>query len=197
VAEDEAARLIELLSEDELARADAFRFDRHRRRYVAGRARLRELLAAYAGDEPRDLLLVEGANGKPELQGRELRFNLAHSETVGLCAVATAEVGVDVEVVERERRPDWNAVAARFFHADEIALLGNVAGERGWLEFLRVWTLKEAGLKAVGLGLLTDPRSFSVAPILAGGTDLVALGGREWRCAELRPPDAVAALATA
>ena len=187
----------DVLSADERARADAFRFERHRGRYVAARAQVRELLSAYVGGDPDALVLAEGANGKPELEGHELRFNLAHSEAVGLCAVATAEVGVDVEVVDRERRPDWNAVAGRFFHADEIAALRGVAGESGWLEFLRIWTLKEACLKAIGLGLLTDPRSFSVAPLLPRDADVVVLGGREWRCSELNPPGGVAALATA
>lgn len=188
----------DLLPGDELARADAFRFERHRRRYVAAHTQLRELLSAYVGGDPDALVLVEGANRKPELDGHELRFNLAHSEDVGTCAVATAEVGVDVEVVERERPADWSAVAERFFHANEIAVVRKAPAERGWLEFLRIWTLKEACLKAAGVGLLTDPRSFSVGPVLAGREDVVTLAGGEWLARELEGvPGAVAALATA
>jgi 4'-phosphopantetheinyl transferase len=188
----------DLLSAEERARADAFRFERHRRRYVAAHAQLRELLSAYVGGDPDALVLVESPNGKPELGGRELRFNLAHSEEVGICALATVEVGVDIEAVEREPPPDWDAVAARFFHADEVAALLGVAGEGGWLEFLRIWTLKEACLKAAGVGLLTDPRSFSVGPVLAGREDVVAVAGGEWLARELEGvPGAVAALATA
>jgi 4'-phosphopantetheinyl transferase len=198
VAETEAAALAALLSLEERARADAFRRDVHRRRYTAGRGRLRELLAAYAGGEPGTLPLVEGPNGKPELAGSELRFNLAHSEGVGICAVSRAEVGVDVEVSQRERPTDWRAVADRFFHDAELAVLHGLADEPGRLEFLRVWTLKEACLKATGLGLLTDPRSFSVAAVLAGRADRVVLADGEWLAQELAPlPGAVAALATA
>jgi 4'-phosphopantetheinyl transferase len=188
----------DVLSPEERARADAFRFERHRRRYVAAHAQLREILSAYVGGDPDAHVLVEGANGKPELGGHELRFNLAHSEEVGVCAVATVEVGVDIEAVEREPPPDWDAVAVRFFHTKEVAALHSVAGERGWLEFLRIWTLKEACLKAAGVGLLTDPRSFSVGPVLAGREDVVALAGGEWLARELEGvPGAVAALATA
>jgi 4'-phosphopantetheinyl transferase len=167
-----------VLSSDERARADAFRFDVHRRRYAAGRARLREILAAYLDAEPASLGLLEGPHGKPELTGHDLRFNLAHCEDRALCAVSRCEVGADLELLDRPRMPDWRAVAARFFHADEVAAT--------WEEFLRIWTLKEACLKAAGFGLVIDPRTFSVAEVLAGRTDAVALAGAEWRCWELR-----------
>jgi 4'-phosphopantetheinyl transferase len=197
VSDAEAEVLAALLSPDEGARADAFHRDLHRRRYTAGRGRLRELLAAYAGGEPGTLPLVEGPNGKPELAGSELRFNLAHSEGVGICAVSRAEVGVDVEVSPRDPPTDWRAVADRFFHEEELERLLGLTAEPGWLEFLRVWTLKEACLKATGIGLLTDPRSFSVAAVLAGRADRVVLADREWLAQELAPvPGAVAALAT-
>jgi 4'-phosphopantetheinyl transferase len=191
------AALGELLSPDERARADAFHRELHRRRYTAGRGRLRELLAAYSSVEPGAVRLVEGPAGKPALAESDLRFNLAHSEGIGVCAVSRAEVGVDVEAVERERRPAWTQVAERFFHEEELARLRDLAGDPGWLEFLRLWTLKEACLKGTGLGLLTDPRSFSVATVLAGDADRVVLEDREWLAQELDgAPGAVAALAT-
>jgi 4'-phosphopantetheinyl transferase len=197
VTDAEAAALAALLAPHELARADAFHRDVHRRRYTAGRGRLRELLAAYAGGEPGAVPLVEGPNGKPELAGSELRFNLAHSESVGIFAVSRGEVGVDVEVSRRDPPTDWRAVADRFFHEEELARLDGLSTESGWLEFLRVWTLKEACLKATGIGLLTDPRSFSVAAVLAGEETRIALAGDEWLAQELAPlPGAVAALVT-
>ena len=185
-----------MLSPEERSRADAFRREVHARRYASGRGRLRELLAAYVRDEPAALELDEGPNGKPELRTGDLRFNLAHSEGLGLCAVSRGDVGVDVEVVAGRRRPDWRAIAERFFHEDELTGLGALADEPGWREFLRVWTLKEACLKATGLGLATDPRTFSVAHVLADRRGLVLVGGREWTCAEVDvEPRAVAALA--
>jgi 4'-phosphopantetheinyl transferase len=197
VSDADAARLGALLSPDEASRAEAFHRELHRRRYVAGRGRLREILAAYAEVDPRLLRLDEGPNGKPELARADVRFNLAHSEGLGVCAVSRAEVGVDIEVVGRSRRPRWRQVAERFFHEQELAGLRGLATEPGWIEFLRVWTLKEACLKATGLGLLTDPRSFSVASVPAGGASAVVLGGREWLARELSTPrGAVAALAT-
>lgn len=190
----EPGELARLLSPAERERADAFRFDHHRGRYVVGRGRLRELLAAYTGCEAARLELREGPNGKPELPGRTVRFNVSHCEGLALCAVARREVGVDVELVERPRRPRWAEIAARFFHPDEHSLLD------GWLGFLRIWTLKEACVKALGSGLRTDPRTFSVAEVLAGREDTVVVGGAEWRCSEVSPASArgtVSALAVA
>ena len=177
----EQGRLRELLSPSERERADAFRFPVHQARYAAGRGRLRELLAAYIDREPASIELREGPNGKPELAGGVVRFNVSHCEGLALCAVARREVGVDLELVERQRRLRWPEIAARFFHPDERWLVD------GWLAFLRVWTLKEACLKALGSGLRTDPRTFSVAEVLTGGHDLVVLAAEEWRCSEVSP----------
>jgi 4'-phosphopantetheinyl transferase len=175
----EHARLRELLSPPEHERADAFRFPVHRSRYAVGRGRVRELLAAYAGGEPARIELRDGPSGKPELADAAVRFNVSHCEGLALCAVARREVGVDLELVERPRRPRWPEIAARFFHPDERSLLD------GWVAFLRVWTLKEACLKALGSGLRTDPRTFSVADVVTGGHDVVVLAGEEWRCSEV------------
>jgi 4'-phosphopantetheinyl transferase len=199
VDEAEHAQLRELLSAGERDRADAYRFPVHRHRYAVGRARLRQLLAAYLDEDPARLELADGPTGKPELAwptGSGLRLNLAHCEGLALCAVARREVGVDLELVDR-RRFRWSPVAARFFHAEEQRVLGRATGPEGWVAFLRVWTLKEACLKAAGVGLVADPRSFSVAEVLEGGTSVVTVAGRRWRCEELRPaPGTVAALAT-
>jgi 4'-phosphopantetheinyl transferase len=192
-------RLLGLLAPAERARADAYRLERHGRRYAVGRARLRELLGAYLGEEPRSVRLVDGPNGKPELAVPvvpALRFNLTHSEGLALCAIAREDVGVDLELLDRARRPRWLAVAGRFFHEEERERLAGLAGEEGWAEFLRIWTLKEACLKAAGFGLLAEPRSFSVAGVLAGRTSTAEAAGRSWRCEELRPAArAIAALA--
>jgi 4'-phosphopantetheinyl transferase len=196
----EHVRLRDLLSPPEGARADAYRLAVHGRRYAVGRGRLREILAAYVDRSPAGIELAEEPNGKPQLASPPaagLHFNLAHCEGLALCAVSRRDVGVDLELVDRARRPRWPAVAARFFHEDELRMLAGTSGAAGWEEFLRAWTLKEACLKAAGLGLVADPRSFSVAAVLAGRTRSVSAAGREWRCATLRPaPRAVGALAT-
>ncbi|MDQ2982779.1 MAG: 4'-phosphopantetheinyl transferase superfamily protein [Actinomycetota bacterium] len=188
---DDIRRLFELLAPTERARADTFRFARHRCRYVAGRGRLRQILGRYGVDRA---VFVAGPHGKPKLADGSLKFNLAHSERIALCAVTrTKEIGVDLEVVRRDRRPQWDAIARRYFSDAEVRLLRRVPRYR---EFLRIWTLKEACLKAAGTGLTVDPRSVDVTAFLAGRSRVAACGGETWRCLELAPVrDAVAALA--
>jgi 4'-phosphopantetheinyl transferase len=184
----------DVLSPDERRRAEAFVRKRDGRRFAACHAHLREILAGYVGADPAALALVEGPNGKPTLSARGPCFNLAHCEGVALCAVARRAVGVDLELVERPRRPRWEAVAERHFHEEELRALREAPG---WSEFLRIWTLKEACLKAAGFGLTIDPRGFSVAAVLAGWARSVRLEGRDWRCVGLEPaPGTVAALAS-
>jgi hypothetical protein len=69
--------LAELLSAEERCRADRYDFDRHRRRFIVARARLRQLLAMRLMTRPEAVELVYGAHGKPALArkaGRPPRF---------------------------------------------------------------------------------------------------------------------------
>jgi 4'-phosphopantetheinyl transferase len=195
VPSDDAAVLFDLLSPAERRRADAFRFERHRRRYIIRRARLRQILSRY-GIDPVSAALVVGLHGKPELAGRPLTFNLAHSGELAMCAIALGgSIGIDVELVRR-RVPQWERIARRYFDEDEARHLAQVAVDERYAEFLRIWTLKEACLKAAGTGLTVDPRTVAVAGVLRNETRLVSAADETWMCVELRPtPYAIGALA--
>jgi 4'-phosphopantetheinyl transferase len=153
------------LCRDEMRRAHSFVFARDRDRFLAARGRLREILAGCLGADPRELIFDYGEQGKPRLAGAgaALRFNLSHSGDHAVLAVSrSAEVGVDIECV----RPIERELAARTFSAAEVAALDALPDER-WLEgFFRCWTRKEAVVKAIGTGLLSDLAAFdvSVAP---------------------------------
>lgn len=143
-----------LLSPDEQARADRYRFDRDRRRYVVGRGVLRRLLGYYVGEEPGRLRFHYGAMGKPlAVEGApHLRFNLSHSQGLALYAVTSeCELGVDIEAL----RPlaDAESIALRFFSASESAALRRLPESQRIEGFFNCWTRKEAWLKAVGDGL--------------------------------------------
>jgi 4'-phosphopantetheinyl transferase len=161
-AEDRA-----LLSAGERARADAFHFARDRALYTAAHAGLRRALAGELGAEPAELAFTADPGGRPRLAGAaELHFSLSHAGDRALVAVArTPRVGVDVEVV----RPDIEVerLAARNYTASERAELSALAGAERLLAFYRVWTRKEAYVKALGKGLLHPLDAFDVS---AGAT---------------------------
>jgi 4'-phosphopantetheinyl transferase len=152
--DDCVADLRQLLSPDEQLRADRFRFERDRRRYVTGRGSLRRLLGRCVGEEPGRLRFHYGAMGKPlAVEGApQLRFNLSHSQGLALYAVACGrELGVDIEAL----RPlaDAENIARRFFSASESAALRRLPEPQRIAGFFNCWTRKEAWLKAVGDGL--------------------------------------------
>lgn len=147
------------LAGDELAQADRFRRAADRTRYIAAHALLRTALSAATGCPPASLTLARGPYGKPFLPAAPaLHFNLTH--TAGLVAVAlhSAPVGCDAEPADR--------------HVEEGALSMMAAEERDWLRglspgavrnrtFIRLWVIKEAFSKALGLGLSLDPAAYA------------------------------------
>ena len=143
-----------VLSRAERARADGFLVPQAARRFTAGRARLRQTLAAACGGAAEHLPLVVGPKGKPFLPGGP-EFNLSHSAGLALFAVAPFPVGVDVEAV----RPVEDGVAKLVFTAAELAELRQAPDREA--TFFRGWTRKEAMVKARG-GSLAELRSFSV-----------------------------------
>lgn len=164
---ERAEELALLLSDDERARAARFRFDRHRRHYIVGRATLRRILGLYLELAPDEVAFRYGPRGKPELSGREgapLDFNLSHSGDLALCVVARWPVGIDLERLREV--PDADLIAARFFTPAEVALQ-RVAINRD-AAFLRQWTRKEAIIKAVGVGLSMPLDSFDVSSLGRG-----------------------------
>jgi len=152
-----------LLSEDEAARGRRFVSEELRRRFTAARAGLRARLGGHLGVDPRGLTFVENAWGKPRLAHQPgLHFSLSHSgDRAVLAASETLEVGADIE---RVREVDHLDLARRYFHANEVAAIEHATGEGGQrLAFFRLWTLKEAVVKALGLGLSIPLDSFELA----------------------------------
>ena len=162
---DHADRLTRLLADDEKARADRFRFDRHRRQYAVGRGALRTLLAAYLGTRPELIAFSYGPRGKPflaePLAGTGLQFNLSNSDEMALVGfVRGVEIGVDIEYLKS--MPDCVEISERFFSQSEREVLRSLPQEVKEEGFFNCWTRKEAYLKAVGEGLAAPLDSFDV-----------------------------------
>lgn len=156
-----------LLSADERARAAAFRFPQHQRRFTVARGLLRELLGGALSQAPQEVELAEGPYGKPVLGGplraHPLRFNLSHSDELAVFALTlTGEIGVDVEHI----RPlsDLWSLATRCFAPPELAALSQLSDDERVHGFFRAWTRKEAVIKADGAGLSWELLAFATVP---------------------------------
>ena len=155
-----------LLAPDEIKRADAFHFERHRLFFTVAHAAMRQILSWYVYVAPRNLVFIPGEQGKPELAagcgGGRVRFNLSHSGCFALLAVAQdSSLGVDIELVNEEFAGE--DIAERFFSGNEVILLRAIAADSRAAAFFSCWTRKEAYIKAVGGGLSIPLDSFDVA----------------------------------
>ncbi|MFE6038312.1 4'-phosphopantetheinyl transferase family protein [Streptomyces sp. NPDC056452] len=154
-------------------RADLLTDPGTRRRFVRTRGAVRLILAAYTGLPPGGLRLRAGIHGKPELVGAPggLTFNVSHSGELALLAVARHRaVGVDVE----QPRSDLPAarLAERFYPVEERAWVcepGLTEDERV-RRYVRLWTRKEAYVKAAG-GRLAQGLHVPVGQLRETGRD--------------------------
>jgi len=156
-----------VLSPEEQDRAERFSSDRDRRRFIVARALLRSLLGHYLAAAPGAVEIEYGAEGKPQLRGGGLSFNLSHAGEIALFAFSVAgDVGVDVELDEAglagERLAQRERLASRFFSAAENRDLRSLPSALRARAFLTCWTRKEAFVKARGDGLKLPLHSFDV-----------------------------------
>ncbi|MFJ9175480.1 4'-phosphopantetheinyl transferase family protein [Streptomyces sp. NPDC102360] len=148
-----------VLDAEEARRAAAFRFERHRVRYIAAHLALRGILGERLGRAPSDVRFTRlacpgcgGPHGRPALADTPgPHFSLSHSGDLALVALAPAPVGADVEELpSAEVAEELTAV----LHPRERAELAALAGpEERRLAVARAWVRKEAYLKGLGTGL--------------------------------------------
>ncbi|BAW96629.1 4'-phosphopantetheinyl transferase [[Synechococcus] sp. NIES-970] len=142
-----------LLDHGEQARALGFKFPELQQRFVLARGVLRQILGVYLQRDPKAIAFHYGDHGKPFVPG--ISFNLAHTQTLALCAVAPdcpqGNLGVDIE--KKKRRNQVLGLVKRFFTAAEFDFLQQLPETARQKAFLQLWTAKEAYLKGLGLGL--------------------------------------------
>lgn len=181
-----------------MARAERFRFERHARAFVLGRAALRALLGSYIGIAPADVGFVYGPQGKPALAplladgASGLRFNASNSGNLAACAFTRGcEIGVDVEQYRGVR--DLEHIAHRFFSPEEAAEVLELPATDKEAGFFNCWTRKEAYIKAMGGGLSIPLDSFRVTLRPGVAARMVTLKGsadaaRGWTLHDFTPP---------
>ncbi len=153
------------LDEEEQARWQRYQHDGPRRRFALCRTALRAILCGQLGCQNEQLAFGASDHGKPYavVQGvaAPVSFNVSHSGAHGLIAFAAAgRLGVDVE--ERRAPRDLDGLISSVMGPDEQAELALVHGCRKLHLFFNFWTIKEALIKALGLGLALDMSGFEI-----------------------------------
>jgi len=128
---------------------------------------LRLILGAYLQRPGKDIKLVRGASGKPELApdpgNGGLQFNLSHSGPwFALAVTQNVAVGVDIELQRQVRRAA--DLAQRYFSAPEADYLAGLEQPERSQAFFRLWTAREACIKALGTSLARSLSELALAP---------------------------------
>ncbi len=126
-----------------------------RNQHVVGRGMVRKLLTLRTDFDPKEVVLDRAEKGKPFVVAPEAvnrPFNVSHTEGMVLfAAVDRGAIGVDVERLSRKTDV---GLAERYFAPAEVDYVFSERDPEQRMEaFLRVWTLKEAFIKAIGTGL--------------------------------------------
>ncbi len=197
------AEAVAWLDDEERQRYRRFLYDGPRRRFALCRAALRAVLCDRLGCGNGELAFGVFEFGKPfAVLGGEMApvsFNVSHSGDHGLIAYA-AEGWVGVDIEERVARADLDGLmeaALNPVERDELASEGEMRKLHG---FLKLWTIKEAIIKAVGLGVAIDMTELEVPAVMRHGSkggvfELPQTPGMSWRLEDLGTECFAAALA--
>lgn len=181
----------DLLSATERQKATRFMFDKDRQLYASAHVFLRQTLSQYAPVDPADWQFEANKYGKPAITNvgyQNLQFNLSH--TPGLIAVAITlnrPVGVDIEQSTRHMR-DLHRLSRQIFSTDEMAdIFASEESNEQQRKFFTYWTLKEAYIKACGIGLSLSLKKFWFQPTTTQQWRLTCApalqdDGKRWLC---------------
>ena len=153
-----------LLNPEELKRLERFVFPGYKKQFLISRALVRTVLGQYLEQPPESLAFTRNAYGKPRIASIEkslpISFSLSHTNGLTVLAVSlSGELGVDVE--HFTRKVNILKLANRYFSKQEYEELAVMGVKECDKRFYKLWTLKEAYIKACGMGLAIPLRDFS------------------------------------
>jgi len=205
-SEDLLRHYFQYLSPDENARCGRFLLMNDRVRYLVTRTLVRIALSRYASISPKSWIFSADTFGKPyianpDASASSLRFNVSHTDNLIALGV-TSEIAVGVDVENRRTRRAPIEVSERYFAVNELQDLNALPLEHQQDRFFDYWTLKEAYLKARGLGLTIPLDAFSFSfptadKILFDVDRRLGDQAGHWHFWQFNPsPDYVAAICT-
>jgi 4'-phosphopantetheinyl transferase len=153
------------MNDKERAQQKRFHFQKHKHQYLVTRALVRSVLSLYDDAiSPENWEFKKNAYGKPYINNSSVRlplyFNISHTENLIVLAVTLdCDLGIDVEYLPRISRID--GIVESFFSPSEILSFKALSEEKQQQHFFDLWTLKEAYIKACGMGLSIPLDEFS------------------------------------
>jgi len=195
--------LSECLDDAERAKVARLATPLLQRRKATARAVLRRTLAACLDLPPSHVPVHRTEQGQPQLVrgATHMPLHISCSCSGRLAAIAlsvTGRVGVDLELLDRQRFPD--AIAANMLGAREHAVFATIPLHQRLFWLASAWVGKEALLKGLGLGLQIDPCTAEVMPLAMpaadGGSGFEGISFQGWHAQHYCLPGAVLGVAS-
>jgi 4'-phosphopantetheinyl transferase len=156
------------------------RYSQEKDRYLslAGRLLLREALKTICNKAINfEEEITISANGKPVLSDHS--FNISHSENYAVCAISKeCNLGVDIEF--KDETIDLQLMDYVCTDNERSRLRDSATP---LMSFYKIWTRKEAVLKAAGRGLSADPKIFDATE------PVVEFEGQNWHVKDFSFPE--------
>ena len=139
-----------LLNTSEIERAQRYYHQKDSNRFIVCRGLLKLILAKECGVDISRIELSKRSNKKPFLAlYPELHFNVSHAENYAIIAVGKEELGVDVEYLSKDF--NYSEILSTVFNESEINVILTAKNKNK--TFYKLWTRKEAIVKATGKGI--------------------------------------------
>jgi 4'-phosphopantetheinyl transferase len=147
--------LSELISAQEVTRAAGFKKSRDAQNYILRHGMVRALLGQYIGKEPQEVRFVHEKSGKPNLDPagdiHDIHFSLSRTDEM-VCLGISRKNRIGLDIVKSDSRYPFSATAEYLFTPGEKQWISQTPSHEQHVRFFRIWSLKEALLKAMGGG---------------------------------------------
>lgn len=176
--------MTDIISQEERDQAERFHAQSSRVGFILGRGSLRMLLGAYFDINPSSIQFEYSVAGKPLIinnsNDADIQFNYSQSENLGLIGITKDRcIGVDIEKIREDF--DFKPIALRFFTTYEFSNLFQLPEGEQRSGFFRLWTAKEAYLKAIGVGLSGSLSRFDFELPKSGNVDSYSFINKEYQ----------------
>ncbi|MCG7495625.1 4'-phosphopantetheinyl transferase superfamily protein [Vibrio sp. Of7-15] len=154
-------RAVTWLDSEERNRLGVIKSNARRKEFIYGRLLAKSILSKHLNVKPHNISLTKTKLGKLVVEGmeEEVYFNLSHSGNfISLAVSKDDHVGVDIEVNTKIEEGEIGDITNSHFNVNEISYVLESSQDERSFQFTKMWTCKEAVLKALGVGL-TAPLS--------------------------------------
>jgi 4'-phosphopantetheinyl transferase len=141
-------------NKDDLSKSDKLRNSEDKKTVIICYTFLRMILSRKLNKNPQDIIYIKDINGKPWVKDDPVFFNISHTrDSFAIVISGHFNAGVDLEKVNRAM--DIESIIKRVFSKKEIEFIlksSDITRDR----FFLLWTRKEALLKAIGTGIISQ-----------------------------------------